>query len=450
MSSEKCHHIVILGAGFGGLYAAKALRRANADITVVDRRNFHLFQPLLYQIATGGLSPGDIASPIRGVFRTNKNVNVIQAEVTDFDPANHKVKLLDGELTYDTLLLATGSDFSYFGHDEWESIAPGLKTVEDAIEIRHKIFLAFEAAERETDPIKRDAWMTFVIVGGGPTGVEMAGALGELAHGTLKGNFRNIDPRNARILLVEGSERLLSAYPESLSHSTVADLGELGVTVRTHARVVEITNESVRIQAGDNSDVVATRTVLWAAGVKASSLGAKLAAGTQAQTDRGGRVIVNTDFSVAGHSDVFVIGDLANYSHINNAPLPGTASVAMQEARFVADVIRARLSGSPPPEFHYRDKGDLAVIGRNKAVARIGKLKFSGFLAWLIWAFIHISYLIEFDNKILVLVQWSIAYFTRKRGSRLITGELHVHTSAASVTGAAPEESKAPPPKPAA
>lgn len=417
------HHVVIIGGGFGGLYAAKALGHAPVRVTVIDKRNFHLFQPLLYQVATGGLSPGDIASPLRAVLGRHKNTQVLIAEVIDLKPDERKVILRDGTLTYDTLIVATGVSHHYFGHDEWAQRAPGLKTVEDATEIRRRIFLAFEAAERETDPEKRQACLTFVIVGGGPTGVELAGALAELAHNTLKNDFRSIDPTEANILLLEGLERVLPPYPPELSAKAEEALVRLGVTVQTKTMVTDIQNGCITFRRGEGQpEQLQARTILWAAGMKASALGQILADRTGVALDRAGRVMVEPDLTLAGQPNIFVIGDLANYSHQGDKPLPGVAQVAMQQGQYVADLIQRRPQGKSLPPFHYRDPGSLAVIGRNAAVADLGSLKFGGFLAWLMWVFIHIFYLIEFDNRILVLFQWAWNYITRKRGARLITG----------------------------
>jgi NADH dehydrogenase len=417
------HHVVIVGGGFGGLYAAKALGRGSVSVTVVDKRNFHLFQPLLYQVATGGLSPGDIASPLRAVLSRYKNVWVLTAEVIDIDPAGRRLILCDGEIDYDTLIVATGVSHSYFDHDEWESVAPGLKTVENALDMRRRIFLAFEAAEREPVPEQRRAWMTFVVVGGGPTGVELAGALGELAHSTLKNDFRRIRPAETRILLLEGTDRILPTYPPQLSVKAEVALVRLGVTVRTRTLVTDVRENMVTMRHGDQVEHVQAQTILWAAGVKASLMGRVLVERTDAQLDRAGRVLVGPDLTIPGHPNVFVIGDLACFTHQAGKPLPGIAPVAMQQGRYVANLITVRLKGKSLPPFRYRDKGSLAVIGRNAAVANFGVLRFNGFLAWLVWVFVHILYLIEFDNKLLVLIQWAWNYFTRKRGARLITGE---------------------------
>jgi NADH dehydrogenase len=421
--NNQAQHVVIIGGGFGGLYTAKTLGSGPTRVTLIDRRNFHLFQPLLYQVATGGLSPGEIASPLRAVLNRHKNISVLIGEATDLDPVKKKVILQDGEVDYDTLVIATGVSHSYFGKEQWAETAPGLKTIEDALDIRRRIFLAFEAAEREQDPAKRRAWQTFVVVGGGPTGVELAGALAELAYTTLKNDFRSINPAETNILLLEGAERILPPYPADLSAKAEAALADLGVTVRTKALVTDIAGQTITVKQGDETSQIEAQTVLWAAGVKASRLGQILAERTGVKLDRAGRVTVEPDLSLAGQSDIFVIGDLANYGHQGDKPLPGVAQVAMQQGKYVAKLIRARLQGRTVLPFHYTDKGSLAVIGRNSAVADLGFMKFSGFPAWFIWVFIHILYLVEFDNRMLVLFQWAWNYFTRKRGARLITGD---------------------------
>ena len=415
------HRVVIVGGGFGGLTAAQALRRAPVDVTLIDRRNVHLFQPLLYQVATGGLSPGDIVSPLRWVLRRHRNTRVWLSEVTGIDPMRHMVLFSDGtDLTYDTLVLGTGVGNHYFGHDEWVSRAPSLKTIEDAIEIRRRVLLAFEAAERDPDPRERAAWLTFVVVGGGPTGVELAGALSELARDTLRHDFRSIDPAGSRILLVEGVDRVLPTYPPSLSRKCHRALERLGVTVRTETFVTEITDVDVALKTASGVERVATRTVLWAAGVKANSLGAALAEKTDTKLDKAGRVIVEPDLSIPGHPDVFVIGDLA-YVEQDEKPLPGVAPVAMQQGRYVAKVIKHRLAGKPYRPFRYNDRGQLATIGRARAVADLRGVRFSGYPAWLLWLFVHLMFLVEFQNRVLVLIQWAWHYFTRNRGARIIT-----------------------------
>jgi NADH dehydrogenase len=419
------HHVVIVGGGFGGLYAAQALGKAPVKVTLIDKRNFHLFQPLLYQVATGGLSAGDISSPLRAVLSRNKNTEVLMGEVTEVDPEQQKIKLQNQELSYDTLIVATGVSHHYFGKEEWAPKAPGLKTVEDALEMRRRIFLAFEAAEKETDPQKRRAWLTFVIVGGGPTGVELAGALAELAYSTLKNDFRNIDTSDTQILLLEGMERVLPPYPSELSTKAKASLEQLGVTVQTKAMVTNIEDNVVTIRRGEETEQIPARTILWAAGMKASGMGEVLGKSTGAQLDRAGRVIVNPDLSVPEHPNIFVIGDLANFPHQyeDGKPLPGVAPVAMQEGQYVARLIKKRLKGETLPAFRYSDYGSLAVIGRNAAVVDLGFVKFSGLLAWLAWIFVHIFFLIEFDNKLIVMIQWAWSYITRNRGARLITNQ---------------------------
>jgi NADH:ubiquinone reductase (H+-translocating) len=416
------HHVVIVGGGFGGLYAAKALSRANVQVTLIDKRNFHLFQPLLYQVATGTVSPADISSPLRAVLSKSKNTKVLLGEVTSIDPKAQKVFMGEQIVSYDSLILATGAKHSYFGKDEWEENAPGLKTVEDAIQMRRRIFSAFEAAEKETDPEVRRALLTFVVVGGGPTGVELAGAIAEIAYHTMKEDFRNIDTSEAQVVLLEGLDRVLPPFAPELSKEAAASLQQLGVSVRTSTMVTNIENDIVTIKSGDQVEQIPARTVLWAAGVKASPLGKTLAEATNAECDRAGRVVVEPDFSVKGYPNIFVIGDLANYSHQNGKPLPGVAPVAMQAGEYVALVIKAQLVGKTPTPFKYKDHGSLAVIGRNRAVVDLGFTKLTGFIAWAFWLFIHVYFLIEFNNKLVVMVQWLWNYITRNRSARLITG----------------------------
>jgi NADH dehydrogenase len=421
-SARPACRVVIVGGGFAGLYAAKALGHAKVELTLVDRRNFHLFQPLLYQVATGGLSPGDIASPLRAVLKDHRNTRVLTAEMVDLDPERRRVVLRDGELEYDLLVLALGAQNHYFGHEEWVATAPGLKTVEDALEIRRRVFLAFETAERQEDDRSRSAWMRFVVVGGGPTGVELAGALAELARTTLKDDFRRIDPRAAEVILVEGSPRVLPPYPPELSAKAERALRRLGVQVRTGVRVAAIDDDGVTLEQGEAREEIHAHTVLWAAGMRASALTEMLARRLGAQLDRSGRVIVEPDLSLPGHPEVFALGDLASYAHQGNAPLPAVAPVAMQQGRYVARVIMRRLHGRSTEPFRFRDRGSLAVIGRNAAVADLGKIHFSGWLAWIAWIFVHIGYLIEFDSKLMVMFQWGWNYLTRKKGARLVTG----------------------------
>ena len=421
MTAALPHRVVLVGAGFGGLYAAKALKGAPVGLTVIDRRNFHLFQPLLYQVATGSLSPGEIASPIRHVLSGDRHARVWLAEVRDIHVEHRRLLLDAGEIEYETLILATGAHHHYFGHDDWAALAPGLKTIEDATAIRSRILQAFESAEREPDPDERRAWLTFVIVGAGPTGVELAGALGEIANDTLRHDFRSINPTEANILLLEGGERVLPSFPPDLGKIAELDLVKLGVRSRTGAVVIGLDNGGVTVRAGDRSERITAKTVLWAAGVQASSLGRILAEHTGTPLDSSGRVIVQPDLTVPGHPEIFVIGDLANFSHQTGRPLPGVAPVAMAQGRYVARAIRARLRDETMPPFHYVDKGALATIGRNKAVATFGRLHISGFLAWIVWLFVHLMYLVEFDNRLLVLVEWVYDYITRNRGARLIT-----------------------------
>jgi NADH dehydrogenase len=419
----QAHRVVILGGGFGGLYVAKALGRAPVSVTVIDRRNFHLFQPLLYQVATGGLSPGEIASPLRVVLRNNRNTEVLLAEAMDLDAANRRVILRDGAVPYDTLIVATGATHHYFGNDQWEAVAPGLKTIENATEIRSRLLAAFEHAERERDPGERRAWLNFVIVGGGPTGVELAGALGEIANDTLRRDFRHIDPREAAILLVEGEPRVLPTFPPDLSSKAERQLISLGVRSLTGARVTAIDGDSVTVTRNGCTERIATHTVLWAAGVRASRFGKVLAERAGAQLDRAGRVIVAPDLSVPGHPEIFVIGDLSSFAHQGGKPLPGVAPVAMQQGSYIARLIRRRLEGRETHvPFHYFNKGNLATIGRNRAVAEFGRLHIWGFPAWFTWVFVHLMYLVEFDNRLLVFTEWVYNYITRNRGARLITG----------------------------
>lgn len=408
-------HVVIIGAGFGGLYAARALGREPVRVTVLDRHNHHTFQPLLYQVATAGLNPGDIAAPIRRVLRKYKNTSVLLAEVKAIDPARKRVICEDGEISYDKLIVAAGASHSYFGHEEWAPVAPGLKTIEDALEIRRRILLAFEAAEREPDPERRAAWMTFVVVGGGPTGVELAGALSELARHTLVHEFRHINPCKARIILLEGAGQVLPTYVPELGEKARQQLMELNVDVRTNCLVTHIDAEGVSI--GDKR--IAAKTVLWGAGVAASPLARSLGA----PLDRAGRVLVEPDLTVPGHEDIYVIGDLASLKQEDGSPVPGVAPAAIQEGRHAARNIARTLKGLPRLPFRYRDRGSMATIGRAAAVADFGRVKLSGLLAWLAWLVVHVAFLIGFRNRFLVLFSWAWSYLTYERGSRLITGE---------------------------
>jgi NADH:ubiquinone reductase (H+-translocating) len=417
--SKATARVVIVGAGFGGLNAAQALARADVKITVIDRKNFHTFQPLLYQVATAGLSPGEIAAPIRSILRSHKNIEVLMSEVTGFNLDRHVVETSDAPLPYDYLILAAGAAHSYFGHDDWEPYAPGLKTIEDALEIRRRVLLAFELAERQAAAGETAVPLNFVVVGGGPTGVELAGTLAEICRHALAHEFRSIDPARTHILLLEGGPRVLPAYAEDLSRSAQEQLNHLGVEVRTSTVVTQIEPGAVDV----GSTRLPATVVLWAAGVAASPLGKKLGA----ETDRAGRVLVRPDLSLPGHPEVFVIGDLAALKDEHGKLLPGVAPVAIQEGRFVAKVIREELEArSRPSVFHYWDKGSLATIGRAAAVAEFGRIHISGFLAWLSWLFVHILFLIGFRNRLLVFIQWAWSYVTYERGARLITGSTYL------------------------
>jgi NADH:ubiquinone reductase (H+-translocating) len=418
------HRVLILGGGFGGLYAAQKLKNAPVHVTLLDRRNFHLFQPLLYQVATGSLSPGEIAAPLRGVLSKQKNTRVLLGEAVDLDPSRKQVLLKDGSaVEYDSLIVATGSQSAYFGHNEWREWAPSLKSVEEATMIRHKILLAFEAAERTHDPEERRAWLTFVIVGAGATGVELAGALGEIANQTLKNDFRSIDPKDARIIVVDSGTRVLSTYPEDLSRKAEKALLRLGVRVRGGVMVTGIDAEGVTLNAKSGPERLRARTVIWAAGVTPSDFGRQLVKRTAAETERGGRIKVNPDLTIPNYPDIFLVGDLAFATKPDGQPLPGVAQVAMQGGKYAAETIVKRVQGKPPNKpFHYFDKGELAVIGRASAVANIFGVHLSGLIAWLVWVFIHLMYIVRFQSRIIVLVQWGLEYFTFSRGARLITG----------------------------
>jgi NADH dehydrogenase len=419
------HRVIVIGGGFAGLYAAQTLGREGKDIgleiTLIDRRNFHLFQPLLYQVATGGLSPGDIASPLRFILNRQKNTNVLLGDVSGIDVTAREVVLSDGSrYPYDTLIVATGSTHDYFGHPEWEACAPTLKTVEDATEIRTRILLAFERAEKTTDAAERTALLTFVVVGGGPTGLELAGVLGEISRDTLKADFRSINPAEARIFLVEGTERILQTFPKDLSYAAECALIKLGVRTRSGARVTAVDADGVTMKTADAEIRIAARTVLWAAGVRASPLGKVLAEGTGVTLDKGGRVPVDPFLAIPQHPEILVTGDLARVEQ-DGQLVPGVAPAAMQEGRYAAQLVVARLRGKTVAPFHYHDKGALATIGRNQAVAVIGRLRLSGYLAWLLWLFVHLLYIVEFQSRVLIAIQWSFGYFTFDRGARLIT-----------------------------
>ncbi|KAF3890270.1 MULTISPECIES: NAD(P)/FAD-dependent oxidoreductase [Nostocales] len=423
LNNNAQHQVVIIGGGFGGLYTAKHLAKANVKVTLIDKRNFHLFQPLLYQVATGTLSPADISSPLRAVFSKSKNTQVLLGEVNDIDPKAQQVIMGDKVVPYDTLIVATGANHSYFGKDNWKELAPGLKTVEDAIEMRRRIFSAFEAAEKETDPEKRRALLTFVIVGGGPTGVELAGAIAELAYKTLKEDFRNIDTSETKILLLQGGDRILPHISPDLSQVAAVSLQKLGVILQTNTRVTNIENNIVTFKQGDEVTAIASKTILWAAGVQGSAMGKVLAERTGVECDRSGRAIVEPDLTIKGYKNIFVVGDLGNFSYQDGKPLPGVAPVAKQQGEYVAKLIQKRLQGQTSRPFHYNHVGSLAMIGQNLAIVDLGFLKLTGFLAWVFWLIVHIYFLIEFDTKLLVVFQWAWNYITRNRRSRLITGK---------------------------
>jgi len=415
-------HVVILGGGFGGLYAAKALS-GHAKVTLIDRRNFHLFQPLLYQVATGSLSPGEIAAPLRSLLRGYRDTFVVMDEAVGLDAEKRRVLLAhEAPIEYTHLIVATGAVNSYFGHDDWRAFAPGLKSIEDATAMRHKILAAFEAAEREPDPAQRRAWLTFVVVGAGPTGVELAGALAEIARDTLRRDFRHFRPEESRILLLDGSPHVLPAYPVDLSEQAARQLIRLGVRPRTNVRVVDMDAEGLTLQTPDGGERLATRTVLWAAGVRPSPFGTVLAERAGAKLGRQGLVMVAPDLSIPGHPEIFVIGDLA-FLEQDGKPLPGVAPVAMQQGRYVAGLIRAQAEGRTVAPFRYRDKGSLAVIGRAAGVADFGRLHFHGWPAWLLWLFVHLMYLAQFRNRVLVFIRWGFQYLSFDRGARLITGD---------------------------
>jgi NADH dehydrogenase len=418
------HRVLILGGGFGGLNAAQKLKRAPVAVTLIDRRNFHLFQPLMYQVATGSLSPGEIAAPLRGVLSKQKNTQVLLGEAADIDPGAKRVILRDGAaFPYDSLIVATGSQTSYYGRDEWREWAPSLKSVEEATAIRHKILYAFECAERSETEEEARAWLTFVIVGAGATGMELAGALAEIANETLKNDFRRINPREARIILMEGTPRVLNTFPEDLSAKAEKLVSRLGVEVKKEVMVTGIDAEGVTYKSGDESKSLPAKTVLWAGGVTTNAFGRKLAERTRAETDRSGRIKVNPDLTVPGYPDIFIVGDLALSEGEDGKPLPGVAQVAIQGGAYAAKTIRGRLKGKQDTKpFHYFNKGDMAVIGRAAAVANIFGVHLAGFFAWLTWLFVHLIYIVEFQSRVLVFVQWGFEYLTFSRGARLITG----------------------------
>jgi NADH dehydrogenase len=422
-TSGRRQHVVIVGGGFGGLYAARALRGGRVDVTVIDRQNHHVFSPLLYQVATAQLAPGEIAQPLRTLLRREPSTRVLLAEAVGLDPAGRAVLLDDGSrVAYDHLVVATGTRHGWFGHDDWEPLAPGLKTIDDALAIRRRILLAFEQAERESDPAARAAWMTFVVVGGGPTGVELAGSLGEIARDTLRREFRSIDPTLARIVLVEALDRVLPTYPTGLSRRAERDLRTLGATVRTGTRVTAIDASGVDLAAAAGPERLPARTVLWAAGVEVAPFGRAIATALGAATDRVGRIEVGPDLTVPGHPEISIVGDLAVTPWRPGRPVPGVAQGAIQGGRYVGRRILATLDGETLPPFRFKDLGELATIGRLKGVADFRRFRFGGFAAWVLWLSIHIVWLIGFQNRVLVLVRWAWSFVTRGRSNRLITG----------------------------
>jgi NADH:quinone reductase (non-electrogenic) len=433
MPDDGVHRVVVVGGGFGGLQVVQKLRRAPVQVTLVDRRNFHLFQPLSYQVATGALSPGEIAYPLRAIFKRYPNVRVQMAEVAGFDLAARELQLRSvagvptpSTLRYDTLVVAGGSQYSYFGHDDWAEYAAEVKSLESALMVRGRILAAFEAAESEPDPERRAAWLTFVVVGGGPTGVEMAGQIGELARDTLRHDFRTIDTRSGRILLVEAADRLLTSFPPKLSARAQRSLERLGVTPMLNVTVTGVEPHAVTVEErGRDPEHIPAQTIIWAAGVTASRMASLLGELTGAELDRAGRVAVEPDLTLPGHPEVFALGDMVRVRQTdgNVVTLPGVAPVAMQQGRYAAKVIKARLRGQTAKPFHYRDKGNLATIGRGAAVADIKGLKLSGAIAWLTWLFVHLFYLVGFQNRILVFIRWSVSFFTHGRGARLITAQ---------------------------
>jgi NADH dehydrogenase len=421
---NKSWKVVIVGGGFGGLCAAQSLRSDLVEVTMVDRCNYHLFQPLLYQVATGSLSAGEIASPLRSVLSRQKNTRVLLGTVVDIDVESKHVSLQDGAvLEYDSLILATGSQTSYFGHDEWKEWAPGLKSIEEATTIRHKILYAFEVAERISDPVKRRAWLTFVLVGAGPTGVELAGAIAEIARQTLRNDFRSIHPADAEIILLDGAPRVLMSFPEDLAEKATRSLSKLGVKVRCGQLVQHVDKDGLTIASGTQTATIAAKTVIWAGGITASPLGKILASRTKAETDKSGRIKVLPNLTVQGYPDVYVVGDLASAADEHGKLLPGLAQVAMQGGTYAGRSIVRKLKSQPElPAFRYLDKGSLAVIGRASAVANVFGAHLSGFVAWLVWVFIHLMYLISFESRLKVFIQWAIQDVTFNRASRLITG----------------------------
>ncbi len=416
-------HVVVIGGGFGGLETAKRLRKANVRVTLIDRHNYHLFQPLLYQVGTGGLSPANISTPLRAIIGRQANCQFVLGEVVDFDLDRRRVILRDGQVDFDYLVVAAGATSNFFGNDHWHRYATGLKTLEDAIQMRRRIYSAYEAAERERDPAVKKARMTFVIVGGGPTGVELAGALSEIARHTLKHDFRHIDPSESRIVLVEAGEKILAQYPDELCDIAARDLRRLGVEVRTNTSVIELSAGRVVIKSETREESIDATTVLWAAGVAASPLAKVLAQASNQQLDRSGHIPVTATLNVAGHDNIFVIGDMAVVRDSDGEALPGVAPVAIQQGQYVAKVIRSAATGTAAPKpFRYRDLGSMATIGRAAAIAKIGRFECSGLLAWILWLAVHLVQIMQVPNRLLILIQWAWNYFTFNRAARIITG----------------------------
>ena len=421
---DKPHQVVVIGGGFGGLSAVRTLNNLPIKITLIDKRNFHLFQPLLYQVATGLLCTSEVTAPLRHILRKQRNAQVLLGEVINFDPSGKRVFLTDGDIEYDTLIVTVGMMNHYYGHDEWAQYAPGLKTIEDTSKIRQRIFYAFEVAERETDPAKRQEWLTFVVIGSGATGIELSGMLAEIARNTLKDEFKTIHPEESQILLLEAADHILPSFPPGLSKKAEKSLNRLGVRTLTGTKVIDIGEDSITVERPEGKKHFAARTILWASGVKASPLGQKLAEKTGVRVDSQGRVIVNPDLTIAGHPEIFVIGDLSHCQGKDSKPLPGLAPVATQQGRYVARIISNRLKGkSNPKPFRYFNKGILAVIGRHAAVADIGRWHFGGYFAWLLWFFIHLVLLIKFENRIIVLIRWAFQYITYNHGARQLSVE---------------------------
>jgi NADH dehydrogenase len=415
-------HVVVIGGGFGGLQTVLSLKNAPVQITLIDRHNHHLFQPLLYQVATGGLSPANISAPLRALLKRRRNTRVLLGEVHDVDVVRREIVLAGARLSYDTLIVATGSQANYFGKDQWMALAPSLKTNEDALSIRNRVLFAFEQAEREPGAVVDKPWLTFVIVGGGATGVELAGALGELKGQTLRGDFRHLDPSTAEVFLLEAGGRVLPAFPPDLSEKAARSLKRLGITVRTDTRVTDIRPGAVTVSARDGStDTIRAQTIVWTAGVEGSPLGRKIAKAAKAGVDRNGRVLVGPDLSIPGHPEILVIGDLAHCPDQSGRPLPALAPVAIHQGRYAADLIRARLRGKTLPAFRYKDRGTMTTVGRGAAVVNLNWTRFNGWFGWIVWLFVHLLYIVQFENRLLVLIQWAWNYFTRNRSARLIT-----------------------------